>query len=184
MRTAGIMDLVTVAAETVQLLEREAEGSPSLVQYLAEVRVTGHGRIALVTGEAGVGKTALLRRFADLEEGSALWGGCDPLYTPRPLGALLDPAPHVEELDLVLRGNPTPHDVVAVLARFFGDHPGELLVLEDVHWADAATLDVVKLLGRRIDNLPLLLVLSYRDDELDRRHPLRSSSEMSHRQRG
>ena len=46
-------------------------------------------------------------------------------------------------------------------------------MLEDVHWADAATLDVVKLLGRRIDNLPVLLVLSYRDDELDRRHPLR-----------
>ena len=161
-----------MAAGSVQLLEREAELS-SLVRYLDEVRGSGQGRIALVTGEAGVGKTALLRRFAELEEKAALWGGCDALYTPRPLGPLLDIAPDVEELNLLLRGDPTPHDVVAVLARFFGDHPGGLLVLEDVHWADAATLDVVKLLGRRIDNLPVLLVLSYRDDELDRRHPLR-----------
>ena len=156
----------------MQLLEREAELS-SLAQHLDEVRGSGQGRIALVTGEAGVGKTALLRRFADLEEKAARWGGCDALHTPRPLGALLDIAPDIQELDLLLRGDPTPHDVVAVLARFFGEYPGGLLVLEDVHWADAATLDVVKLLGRRIDNLPVLLVLSYRDDEPDRRHPLR-----------
>jgi DNA-binding CsgD family transcriptional regulator len=167
-----IMNLLTVAAGSVHLLERDAELS-SLAEYLDEVRGSGQGRIALVTGEAGVGKTALLRRFADLEERAVLWGGCDPLYTPRPLGALLDTAPHVEELDLLLRGDPTPHDVVAALMRFFGDHPGRVLVLEDVHWADAATLDVVKLLGRRIDNVPVLLVLSYRDDELDRHHPLR-----------
>jgi predicted ATPase len=46
-------------------------------------------------------------------------------------------------------------------------------VLEDLHWADEATLDVVRMLARRISTLPLLLVLTYREESLDRMHPLR-----------
>lgn len=52
-------------------------------------------------------------------------------------------------------------------------HQPTILVLEDVHWADEATLDVLTLLGRRIEGAPALVVASYRDDELDRTHPLR-----------
>ena len=49
-----------------------------------------------------------------------------------------------------------------------------VLVLEDVHWGDQATLDVLRLLGRRISQVPALVLATYRDDEVDRRHPLRT----------
>ncbi|HEX2703121.1 MAG TPA: hypothetical protein VHM72_06790, partial [Solirubrobacteraceae bacterium] len=48
-----------------------------------------------------------------------------------------------------------------------------IFVLEDVHWADEATLDVLRLLARRVATVPALILASYRDDELDRGHPLR-----------
>ena len=48
-----------------------------------------------------------------------------------------------------------------------------ILVLEDLHWADEATLDVLRLLARRVESVPALVLASYRDDELDRGHPLR-----------
>ena len=51
--------------------------------------------------------------------------------------------------------------------------PPVIVVLEDLHWADAATLDLIKFLGRRIRQVPALLVLTYRDDELGPDHPLR-----------
>ena len=56
--------------------------------------------------------------------------------------------------------------------RELGRHAPSVLVLEDVHWADEATLDVVRLLGRKVEGVPALVVVSYRD-ELDRVHPLR-----------
>ena len=54
-------------------------------------------------------------------------------------------------------------------------HP-TVLVVEDVHWADEATLDVLGYLARRIAELPAVLVLTYRDDELTREHPLQQLS--------
>jgi len=48
-----------------------------------------------------------------------------------------------------------------------------VLVIEDVHWADEATLDVLRLLGRRIESVRALVIATYRDDELGREHPLR-----------
>ncbi len=77
------------------------------------------------------------------------------------------------ELDRVVNGDATPHDAVAVLSRQLRDRPGSVLVLEDLHWADEATLDVLRLLARRIDTVPVLVVATYRDDQLDRDHPLR-----------
>ena len=53
-----------------------------------------------------------------------------------------------------------------------GDQPTIMLV-EDIHWADEATLDLLKFLGRRIHQTPSLLVLTYRDDEIGIHHPLR-----------
>jgi DNA-binding CsgD family transcriptional regulator/tetratricopeptide (TPR) repeat protein len=123
-----------------------------------------------------VGKTALLRRFCDEHRESAriLWGACDPLFTPRPLGPLLAVAESAGgELEEVVASGVKPHEVVAALGRELRAQAPSVFVLEDVHWADEATLDVLKLLARRAETVPALVVASYRDDELDRRHPLR-----------
>ena len=66
-----------------------------------------------------------------------------------------------------------PHEVVAALAHELSAKSPTVFVLEDVHWADEATLDVLTLLARRIETVPALVVSSYRDDELDAGHPLR-----------
>ncbi len=162
------------AAELEELLERE-DAISALTGSLAEVVRTGRGQLVLVSGEAGVGKTSLLRRFST-EHASArvLWGACDPLFTPRPLGPLLDIAETSGgELQHIVDDGGKPQVVAAALMRDLASRAPTLLVLEDLHWADEATLDVVALLGRRVDTIPAITVLTYRDDELDRRHPLR-----------
>src|SRR5262249_14070876 len=50
-----------------------------------------------------------------------------------------------------------------------------VLVVEDVHWADEATVDVITVLGRRVESLPALLVLSFRAGEVPPAHPLQAS---------
>jgi DNA-binding CsgD family transcriptional regulator/tetratricopeptide (TPR) repeat protein len=157
---------MAVAFKPVDLLERDRELAV-LDHALADVEERSVGRVVLVSGEAGAGKTTLLRAFCRDRE-RVLWGGCEPLFTPRPLGPLLDIADVLGgELD-----DPTPHDVFLYLTRALRAQPA-VVVLEDVHWADEATLDVLKLLGRRIDTVPALVAVTYRDDELDARHPLR-----------
>jgi DNA-binding CsgD family transcriptional regulator len=132
--------------------------------------------MVLVSGEAGIGKTSLLRAFCDQATGShqILWGGCDALFTPRPLGALLDIAETAggDLADAVQRGA-VPYEVAAAVGRLLEQRPPTVLVLEDVHAADEATLDVLRLLARRVDAIPALVIASYRDVGLDRWHPLR-----------
>ena len=157
-----------------QLLERSTELG-TLRQLLEIVRRRATGRIVLVSGEAGVGKTALLRSFCEgVERSVVLWGGCDPLFTPRPLGPLLAVADIVGgNVQRVVQGSAMPHEVAVALGERFREDPVTVFVLEDVHSADEATLDVLRLLARRIEDLPVLLVATFRDDELDRAHPLR-----------
>ena len=158
-----------------ELLERSRQLS-ALGDHLEAVQAESRGRLVLVGGEAGVGKTALLRRFCDEQRSSVriLWGNCDALFTPRPLGPLLDVAEITGgELEEHVRGGAKPHEVAAALTRELRSRAPTILVLEDVHWADEATLDVLRLLGRKIEAVPALVVASYRDDELDRTHPLR-----------
>ena len=158
-----------------ELLERSDHLS-TLTESLAAIAGTARGQLVLVSGEAGVGKTALLRRFCDDHRSSAriLWGACDPLFTPRPLGPLLDVAEASGgELADVVQGGGNPHAVASALMHELGSRATTVLVLDDVQWADEATLDVVGLVGRRVDGVPALVVLGYRDDELDRAHPLR-----------
>ena len=163
-----------VQSERVDLLER-SEQLGTLSQALAAVEERSQGRLVFVSGEAGAGKTALLRCFVEDRCASAriLWGASDALFTPRPLGPLIDVAGAAGDslAELVERGA-KPHDVAAALLRELATRPA-VLVLEDVHWADEATLDVLLLVGRRVESVPVLLVASYRDDELDRSHPLR-----------
>ena len=157
------------------LLER-AEQLALLHQALTAVAGGGRARTALVLGEAGIGKTALLREFSDGVAGSArvLWAACDHLFTPRPLGPFLDLAEAVGgRLAARVADTARPYDVAAALLAELGSGGTAVLVLADVHWADAASLDVIRLLARRIEAVPALLVLSYRDDELDRSPPLR-----------
>jgi DNA-binding CsgD family transcriptional regulator/tetratricopeptide (TPR) repeat protein len=117
-----------------------------------------------------------MRRFCDEHVGAtrALWGACDPLFTPRPLGPLLDIAEAARgELDELTKSGARPYVIAAALLRELRSDAPTVLVLEDVHWADEATLDVLRLLGRRIEAAPALVLVSYRDDELSLAHPLR-----------
>jgi class 3 adenylate cyclase/tetratricopeptide (TPR) repeat protein len=157
------------------LLERD-DAISALAESLGDVARTGRGRLVSVTGEAGVGKTSLLRRFcAEQHDAPRLvWGACDPLFTPRPLGPLVDVAEVTGGALLhVVDEGAKPQAVAAALIRELAVRGPTVLVLEDLHWADEATLDVIALLGRKIETVPALAVMTYRDDELDRRHPLR-----------
>ena len=157
------------------LLERSDELG-ALHGLIAEMAASGAGGVAIVSGEAGVGKTALLRQFrGELPRRvTALWGSCDALFTPRPLGPLLEPAAELggEPTRLVAAGA-KPFDVGIALAEALGAIAPALLILEDVHWADEATLDVLRVLARRARDSGLLFVISYRSDQLPRDHPLR-----------
>jgi DNA-binding CsgD family transcriptional regulator/tetratricopeptide (TPR) repeat protein len=158
-----------------ELLERSNELA-ALAEAFAGVTGASSGRLVLIGGEAGVGKTALLRRFCE-ERGQGarvLWGSCDPLFTPRPLGPLLDVAQRTGgKLEECVESGARPHEVAAALIAELRTGAPTILVLEDVHWTDEATLDVVRLLGPRMEAVPALVLASYRDDELDRAHPLR-----------
>ena len=133
------------------LLERE-----DLLADLAAARAEG-GRLVFVGGEAGVGKTALVRAFAD-RIGEVRRGSCENLAAPAPLGPFLDLGLDPGDPRLV---------AAAVLAL------DAVVVLEDVHWADAASLDVLRVLGRRIDGTEAFVLATYRDDEVTTDHPLR-----------
>jgi ATP/maltotriose-dependent transcriptional regulator MalT len=164
-------DVATAADD--HLLER-AEACAQLGADLERARL-GSGRVALVFGEAGVGKTSVVRSCTELHEHElrVVWGACEALFTPRPLGPVLDIAQRLDGLD------PSAPTTAAQRAAFFAalleelrSHP-TMAVFEDVHWADEATLDALKYLGRRIDDAPSLLVLTFREDEVGTNHPLR-----------
>ena len=161
-------------AELFALVERERE--LGLLEAAFEEARAGRGRVALVTAEAGGGKTALIERFCAERAGAArvLRGACDALFTPRPLGPIHDFAADVgPELAERLLGEAIPYQVAAALIEELRRHGPTVLVVEDVHWADEATLDVLRLLARRIEADRVLVVLSYRDDALDASHPVR-----------
>jgi DNA-binding CsgD family transcriptional regulator len=163
--------VVTVAAPP--FLERE-QFMQSLDDALVDAK-SGRGSFIFLSGEAGVGKTAVVTRFATRAASTAnvLAGACDALFTPRPLAPLADIAASAggPVAELLSRGA-RPYEFADVLLRTMRDEP-TLLVLEDLHWADEATLDLVRMLGRRAHGTRALIVVTYRDDELHRDHPLR-----------
>ncbi|HSU12275.1 MAG TPA: AAA family ATPase [Pseudonocardia sp.] len=157
----------------MRLLEREHP--LDVLEERARGAVAGHGSVVLVAGEAGIGKTVLLRAFVDRvrDRAQPLWGMCDSLSTPRPLGPLRDVAHDLDaSVPELLRGTAAQHEIFAATLDALRTRP-RVLVVEDLHWGDEATLDLVRFLARRIATLPLLMVLSYRD-ALGLDHPLRA----------
>jgi tetratricopeptide (TPR) repeat protein len=134
------------------------------------------GRVVLLAGEAGIGKSALVRRFTEGRSADArfLLGVCDPLLTPRALGPLHDIARQTggRLADLLASGGPREAVFAAFLDQL-AQPRRQVVVVEDVHWADEATLDLLVFLGRRLERTPAMLVVTYRDDELGADHPLR-----------
>lgn len=159
----------------MRLLERD--GDLEFLAGLLDKAAAGHGSLVPLAGEAGGGKTALVRTFSSAQAGQArvLAGACDPLSTPRPLGPLADMAAELggglaELLDGPAAG---PALFQSVLEQLSAGPRATLAVIEDAHWADQATLDLLRYLGRRLGDRRVLLVVTYRDDEVGRHHPLR-----------
>ena len=151
----------------MDLLERQAQLA-DLTGLLHEAGASA-GKIALISGEAGAGKSALVEEFARQAAQTArvLWGHSDPLQTSRVLGPVNELAS-----GLSLRLSTSADSTLSreqlfsrLLERFSPPNPLSMVVLEDLHWADEATLDFVRFLGRRIQRTRCLLIATYRDDE-------------------
>lgn len=156
------------------LLERE-----QLLDVLAdrlERARAGEGSLVLLAGEAGAGKTSVVRAFARGVGATAhvVDGACDPLSTPRPLGPLHDFA---ASADGPLAGLPVADGRTIelfgeVLRRLRAAQQPVVVIVEDVHWADDGTLDFVRFVGRRVVDTGTVVVCTYRDDEVTVDHPL------------
>src|SRR5882762_1787633 len=150
------------------LLEREGVLA-SLHANLVEAG-GGSGRLLFVGGEAGVGKTSVTGQFARGVDGiRVLRGTSDRPSTAAPLGPFLDAiigqTPDLEGLlDRRIRLFPAVRSALGATPT--------LLVLEDLHWADEATLDLLGYLGRRLDGFPVLILGTFRDDAVGASHPL------------
>jgi DNA-binding CsgD family transcriptional regulator/tetratricopeptide (TPR) repeat protein len=158
----------------VTLLERKT-ALDTLAELAAQAR-SGEGRLVLLEGEAGVGKSSLLEQFThDLPGSRLLSGACDGMFTPRPLGPLFDIAQQARgHLHALCRADASREKLFdAFLGELCEPGPLPVVVIEDVHWADEATLDLLGFLARRIREIAVLLIVSYRNDELADTHPLR-----------
>lgn len=149
----------------MKLIEREGHLA-ALAEYLDDARA-GSGRLVLLGGEAGVGKSALVAAFVDGLDIRVVAGACDGLATPRPLAPVLEAASQLG----VEPG--TPRDqLFGVVLDALKQRP-TVLVIEDLHWADGATRDFMLYVGRRLANVPVLAIATYRDDEGGADDPLR-----------
>jgi hypothetical protein len=151
----------------MELIERE--GFLNILQTQFVKLADGEGHCMFVSGEAGIGKTSLVKAFCRLQEDNCIiyQGACDALFTPRPLAPLYD---------IIWQVNkelwPSTHSIeqrTELFATFFRELKSQnkktIILFEDIHWADEATLDFIKFFARRITQLPCLFLLTYRDDE-------------------
>lgn len=156
-------------AGAVAVLERDDE-LERLQAALADARA-GLGSGFSLTGESGAGKSTLVEAICAETTGlRVLRGHCDPLHTPRPLGPFRDLA--VTGLEAVGRADATLAEVCELVYETLRLEP-TVLVVEDLHWVDAASVDVLRFLARRVESMPVVLLMTYRDLEIDRRHPAR-----------
>jgi DNA-binding CsgD family transcriptional regulator/Tfp pilus assembly protein PilF len=160
---------LTRALITGVLIER-AGFLASLEGLLGEA-AGGSGRLVFLGGEAGVGKTTLATALAGTSGGERVRrGGCDSVTTAEPLGPILDALPELAQT--------VDQDAGVSRLRLFRkvrdvlSGSSMLLVLEDVHWADEATMDILRYLGRRLAGAELMILATFRSEELSRDHPL------------
>ena len=156
------------------LLEREAQ-LQAVAGYLAEA-AEGHGRMVFIAGEAGIGKTMFVGQvLADVARSARVaHGTCDGSATPAPLGPLLEMLPQLPTD--IWPPDATRQDVFAHLVatlRQPRQREPYLLVIEDAHWADEATLDLIRHVGRRVHGCRALLLVTYRPEDTTPSHPLR-----------
>jgi len=150
----------------MELLERD-NFLAALDEYAADAD-SGNGRLVVVAGEAGIGKTSLVDAFRAARPGLHwLWGACDGSFTPRPLGPLHEIATDVGgELLALFAPDGDRRELFAAFLSFLDASPVTVgVVVEDVHWADEATLDWLAHLSRRIARSRALVVVTCRDDE-------------------
>ncbi|HUF82006.1 MAG TPA: AAA family ATPase [Burkholderiales bacterium] len=158
----------------MRLIERE-----DALDRLAEAygaANAGDGRLLLLAGEAGIGKTSVARYFASSEAKAAraAWGWCDPLSAPRPLAPFCDIMQDLRGRSQASSSTASVPDFLpALLDAVRSEDRPVLMIVEDAHWADEASLELLRLIGRRIHTLPALLVVTFRDDEIGPVHPLR-----------
>jgi DNA-binding CsgD family transcriptional regulator len=160
----------------MQLIERE--GCLALLRSAFEATSYGEGHCVLVTGEAGIGKTSLVRAFCQEVKNDCkiLQGTCDALFTPRPLAPLYDIAWQMQT-DIMQRvTGKTDRTALftGLLQKLSAQKEPVVLVFEDIHWADEATLDFIKFLARRITHIHCLFILTFRDNEIHSAHALRN----------
>lgn len=155
------------------ILERDSE--LVLLASLVDQAAEGRGRVVLVRGEAGIGKSTLINRFLfDVaDRAHTLIGECDDLLTPQPFGPLWDVARDEASLVEPLRDGDRRQVWEITRDLLSRSLRPTVLVLEDTQWADEATLDLITYLGRRIATTHGVLVLTYRDAEVYADHPLR-----------
>jgi DNA-binding CsgD family transcriptional regulator/tetratricopeptide (TPR) repeat protein len=157
------------------LLEREAELAS--LAGAVDAAANGVGSVVLISGEAGIGKTSLMREVVQRAQGRArvLVGACDDLLIPRTLGPFRDmPLGDGSTLRRALdRGADRDAVFTSVIEEFDDPLRPTLVVVEDAHWADEATRDVLAFLGRRVAAMPTILAITYRDG-LPAEHPLRA----------
>lgn len=148
----------------------ERDSSLAALFRLAESAARGQGRIVLLSGEAGIGKSSLVDEFVRVAgaDFQIMQGGCEALFTPRPLGPIQDMALALDAkiFDQLAKGVAPSLIFPSLVDTLSKAERPTVLVFEDVHWADHATLDFIKYLGRRIAILPTMLVLTFRSDEV------------------
>ncbi len=152
------------------LLERDPQ-LRAAAGWLAEA-AAGQGRLVFVAGEAGVGKTAFVQQVAATAAARVAVGACDGSSTPAPLGPLVEMLPQLPPG--IWPPGADRSDVFAHLVAALRD-PAEpyLLVVEDAHWGDESTLDLLLHLSRRIHTCRALVLVTYRPEDVDARHLLR-----------
>ena len=160
----------------MELIERDSVFE--LLQAKFQNIEEGEGHCAFISGEAGMGKTSVVKAFCKKHKGdcTVYTGACDALFTPRPLAPLYDiiwqvnnklwPDSHtIEERTLLF---------TSLFRELRNQKEKFLIVFEDIHWADEATLDFIKFLARRITQLRCLFILTYRDDETPSHYTVRN----------
>ena len=158
----------------MELLERDEFLSE--LNDLLQTAIRGSGQIAVISGDAGIGKTSLVEFFTGQHKDTAkiYWGACDDLFTPRPLAPLYDIANKMKSniIDKLELGASRPSIFNEFLNEINQKEPN-IIVIEDVHWADESTFDFIKFLAKRINKYKSLLIITYRSDEIGSTHPLR-----------